>query len=204
MYLPGPSAFRTGRTRYVHSVAWDDWPTQLAASVKARGVSPDSTIYVLVALSPALPEHRVILTELLPGLDAMSGHQVQWIPAGVTIQGRAQITWNERVVADCLRDLAEAAGWKRPPQGAFAIITCRPVPDGSYAFDLEAYFMMRSKKLDPDTFRELITDIGQLSPSATGKIQVSAIRRRISITLNYAQLRHAAPLLERILAGIVP
>lgn len=200
--LPSVAAFRARDIAHVHLLGWDDWASYVAESVKLRGTPPERTTYVLVAFSAAVPDHRQVLVELLPALDEMSGHQVQWLLVGLRSGGIAPSAWSEIAVTSCLRDLAGAAQWKEVPHGAIAVMTCRLTTDGAYEFDLDAYFALKAESLTPEQLRVLLVDLGQLAPDGDGIVRPTAIRRRLARALTAAELRRAGPLLERLLSEI--
>ena len=156
--LPRPSEFRISESQYVHLIGWStDWADKLTDSLSRVAVEPSETVYVLVCVSSALPEHQEIIIELLPLLDATSKRAVQFLPAGA-ITFNSQPTINERLVADCLEDLAKALSLRTIPPGALAIITCRTIND-HYIFDIEGVFVLRSEKPAPSEFRELLFEL---------------------------------------------
>lgn len=174
--IPGPKEYRNSQSEYVHAVAWlDDWADQLSRSVITAGVEPTQTLYVLVCVSAALPEHQRELLQMLKLIDSMSNTSVQFLPAGLEGSG-AHINISDSHATACLRDVGMALSLRSIPPGVLAIMTCRSENE-SYVFDIDGAYLLRPEKLTAVEFRQVLFDLSALRPGSNKKVPVRAAKQ---------------------------
>jgi hypothetical protein len=196
--LPGSGEHQSD-SQYVHTMGWEDWASQLADSVVRHGLRPEGNTYVLLAVSGALSEHRAELAKVLPTLSAMSECHLQIVLVGAdTAQTESSAQWDEFAVAECLRDLASAAGWDSLPRAAVAALTCRREDSDEYHFDLECYFMIKDRVLPAADFRELLLRLAQTLPDASGTVSIPKIRQQVATALSVGRVKRSAQVIGRL------
>lgn len=139
-----PTVLRRSVPQYVSYMLWEqNWADRLVQECSRLNVDPHETVFLILALSAALEDHRKALIELVPSLDETSGTHLQWVPIGIapyTIHAAGASgnpsSGNEKAVVRCLTELKDALMLSSVPEGAIALLTCRHGQEGELVFDL--------------------------------------------------------------------